>query len=117
MSHELNKEELSAYIDGELTPARQAELVVHLGGCQGCAAYVERLKKARVEFKTHGVEKVPAKVLAAVKPRSRMKVLVPVLAALVGLFMLTGIAFKRFLPGLFSQIQGMISGAANEMGK
>ncbi len=30
------EEELTAYIDGELAPARRAEVEAHLGGCAGC---------------------------------------------------------------------------------
>lgn len=39
------------------------------------------------------------------------------LTVVVGVVLVAGMALKRFMPGLFSQIQGMISGAANEMGK
>jgi len=39
------------------------------------------------------------------------------LTVVVGVVLAAGIALKRFMPGLFSQIQGMISGAANDLGK
>ena len=39
------------------------------------------------------------------------------LTVVVGVVLVAGMALKRFMPGLFAQIQGMISGAANEMGK
>jgi Flp pilus assembly pilin Flp len=39
------------------------------------------------------------------------------LTVVVGVVLVAGMALKRFMPGLFSQIQQMISGAANEMGK
>lgn len=118
MSHEMNKEDLSAFMDGELSPARQAEVLVHLGACSECAGYVERLKKGKALFKAHGLEKAPPAVLAvAPRPRSRLLFLVPALAVLFALILLTGMAFKSFMPGLFSQIQGMISGAAADLAK
>ena len=39
------------------------------------------------------------------------------LTVVVGVVLAAGIALKKFMPGLFSQIQGMISGAANDLGK
>jgi Flp pilus assembly pilin Flp len=39
------------------------------------------------------------------------------LTVVVGVVLVAGIALKKFLPGLFTQIQGMISGAANDLGK
>lgn len=38
------------------------------------------------------------------------------LTVVVGVVLVAGVALKKFMPGLFSQIQGMISGAANTMG-
>jgi Flp pilus assembly pilin Flp len=39
------------------------------------------------------------------------------LTVVVGVVLAAGIALKKFMPGLFQQIQGMISGAANDLGK
>ena len=39
------------------------------------------------------------------------------LTVVVGVVLVAGIALKKFMPGLFAQIQGMISGAANDLGK
>lgn len=39
------------------------------------------------------------------------------LTVVVGVVLVAGIALKKFMPGLFTQIQGMISGAANDLGK
>jgi Flp pilus assembly pilin Flp len=39
------------------------------------------------------------------------------LTVVVGVVLVAGIALKKFMPGLFSQIQGMISGAANNLGQ
>jgi len=38
------------------------------------------------------------------------------LAVVVGVVLIAGMAIKKFMPGLFSQIQGMISGAAGTLG-
>lgn len=39
------------------------------------------------------------------------------LTVVVGVVLVAGMALKKFMPGLLSQIQGMISGAADGMGK
>lgn len=38
------------------------------------------------------------------------------LTVVVGVVLVAGIALKKFMPQLFSQIQGMITGAAGQMG-
>jgi len=38
------------------------------------------------------------------------------LTVVVGVVLVAGVALKKFMPGLFSQIQGMISGAASSLG-
>jgi len=38
------------------------------------------------------------------------------LSVVVGVVLIAGMAIKKFMPGLFSQIQGMISGAAGTLG-
>jgi Flp pilus assembly pilin Flp len=39
------------------------------------------------------------------------------LTVVVGVVLVAGMMLKKFMPGLFTQIQGMISGAASELGK
>ena len=39
------------------------------------------------------------------------------LTVVVGVVLVAGVALKRFMPGLFSQIQSMISGAAGSLGQ
>jgi len=39
------------------------------------------------------------------------------LSVVVGVVLVAGVALKRFMPSLFSQIQNMISGAAGSMGQ
>lgn len=38
------------------------------------------------------------------------------LTVVVGVVLVAGMALKKFMPGLFGQIQGMISGAAGNLG-
>ena len=38
------------------------------------------------------------------------------LTVVVGVVLVAGVALKKFMPSLFQQIQGMISGAAGQMG-
>lgn len=38
------------------------------------------------------------------------------LTVVVGVVLVAGVALKKFMPTLFSQIQGMITGAASSMG-
>ena len=38
------------------------------------------------------------------------------LTVVVGVVLIAGMALKRYMPGLFSQIQGMITGAASTLG-
>jgi len=38
------------------------------------------------------------------------------LTVVVGVVLVAGMALKKFMPGLFGQIQGMISGAAGSLG-
>ncbi len=39
------------------------------------------------------------------------------LTVVVGVVLVAGAALKKFMPGLFEQIQGMISGAAGSLGQ
>jgi Flp pilus assembly pilin Flp len=39
------------------------------------------------------------------------------LTVVVGVVLVAGVALKKFMPGLFQQIQGMISGAASNLGQ
>jgi Flp pilus assembly pilin Flp len=39
------------------------------------------------------------------------------LTVVVGVVLVAGVALKRFMPGLFSSIQTMISGAATSLGQ
>lgn len=54
--------------------------------------------------------------LAARKGQNTVEYLL-MLTVVVGVVLVAGMALKKFMPGLFSQIQQMISGAANSLGQ
>lgn len=121
MAHETD-EDLSALIDGEL-PARDMDRArAHAGSCPDCAARLAKLELASAAFKRSGEAAVPAGVLPESRHIARRDVQNPtlkflvVMAVAVLLVLVSGMAMKRLLPGMFSQIQGMISGAAGQMG-
>lgn len=58
--HGVEAEELQAYLDRELSPARQAEVERHLGECRECAAVVEDLKRVSATLQRWQVEPAPA---------------------------------------------------------
>jgi anti-sigma factor RsiW len=45
--HEVTQDDLSAYVDGELPPARLAAVERHLAGCEACRTAVEELNAVR----------------------------------------------------------------------
>jgi anti-sigma factor (TIGR02949 family) len=67
---------LDAYLDGELDPAKRAELEQHLAGCAECQQKLDRLRQFR-EFFTANAPHYPAppelkgKVLARIEVRRR----------------------------------------------
>jgi len=67
------KENLSAYLDGELEPAVEKALGTHLEGCEDCRAELESLRSTAALVKSLPRIKAPAilkeRVLAAAKPR------------------------------------------------
>jgi anti-sigma factor RsiW len=114
MEHEVDKEALSAYLDGELADGERRALEAHIAACRPCARHLKRIDAASGDFKRHGGRKT------TVPPRARPARWLlgagMALAAALGMVLLGGAVLKRSMPGLFSQIQGMISGAANTMG-
>jgi anti-sigma factor RsiW len=102
MSCERIQELLSAYLDGELSPAERAEVDAHLAACPECAGLLARLRTALQAFASFPeVELSPALSarLAAIPGEIRRRpflsfdflfrpVLQPVLAAAAGLLML-----------------------------
>lgn len=132
MAHNIDFEELSAFMDGELGREDAARVEAHLGSCGECASYLSRIKSASSRFKAHGADEVPAGLLKrslseAGTPRKKpsppphkllgIRKWALVAATLLVLFLLSGMTLKRFMPDLFEQVQGMISAAAGNLGK
>jgi anti-sigma factor RsiW len=129
MAHEIDKEKLSAYVDGELRP--DPELLAHLSACRECSAYVARLKSAISDFKRHGAERIPPELLGAIlanakanakkgggwAPTPPMVKMQLVLTLTLAAAIVVGLLLKKIAPGIFTQIQGMISGASNNLGQ
>ncbi|HCC48014.1 MAG TPA: hypothetical protein DEQ38_07875 [Elusimicrobia bacterium] len=75
MEHNLCRENLSAYYDGELPPQERAALEAHLANCPECRAELAQLGAVSKMVKTHGLEPVPPAlkeaVLGAPRPAPR----------------------------------------------
>lgn len=56
-----------------------------------------------------------AKGLKSEKGQNTVEYLL-MLTVVVGVVLVAGVALKKFMPGLFTQIQSMISGAAGNLG-
>src|SRR5438045_3070735 len=121
MSHETDGE-LSALIDGELSQDDSTRVNTHIASCPECSERLGRLLAASQAFKRSGEAPLPAgfkrrivlKGTARV-PNRALRVAVGLAVALF-LIMAAGMATKKYMPGLFSQIQGMISAAAGSLG-
>lgn len=124
MTHEEIKAALSAYVDGELSPEAAKEISDHLPGCKECSAALAELKALSSGIKTSLAAAAPdamkKRVLAAAPaPREKHELAAFLLAtALTAIIiaLITGVAAKKYMPTLFSSIQGMINGAASTLG-
>lgn len=129
MAHGFEVEELSAFLDKELPAGRQLEVEAHLRSCPACAKELERLQRAGAAFREHARQPLPAGLLERLRRRLRPESrsasrLLPMdtwvfvwTAALIAMVAVGGITLKRFMPGLFSTVQSMISGAAGSLGQ
>jgi anti-sigma factor RsiW len=84
---DIDPEELSAFVDGEVTPARAAALGAHVATCPSCRADLERAKHADDAIRAGGPEAslapLRADLLRRTRPlrvRSRLRVLLPAAA-------------------------------------
>ncbi|MDO8804778.1 MAG: zf-HC2 domain-containing protein [Elusimicrobiota bacterium] len=59
MDHNLCRDNLSAYLDGELPQQERAQLETHLAGCPECRAVLGQLGTVSGIFKKHAMEPVP----------------------------------------------------------
>lgn len=84
-NHLVEAEELQAWLDKELAPARHEEVTEHVASCRECSALVEDLKQVSAALQQWEVEAAPEGlrppvVVVEEKPRQRWFSLRPVLA-------------------------------------
>lgn len=60
MEHNTCRENLSAYLDGELKAEEKISLESHLASCAACAGELAELKKVSAIFRKHAMQPVPA---------------------------------------------------------
>jgi len=122
MEHEALRENLSAFLDGELAPDSRSEVEAHLGACEACRRELESLKKASARFREAGKVRAPAALGGAVLEKGRPKRRHPTLdfavalAAVVLILFVVGQAFKPQISQVFNQVMTMISGASQSVG-
>ena len=64
-------DQLWAYLDGELTPARARAIARHLAACERCGARAHRLRTMLETCRAAGCRKLPADVRARARERVR----------------------------------------------
>jgi len=62
-------EELSFYLDGELSPRRCAAMEAHLDQCPCCGRLADRLRRAVALCRASGVNRLPADVRSRARSR------------------------------------------------
>ncbi len=71
MKHHRIVKEVSAFIDGELEEATQAELQKHVAACPRCRIYVDTVRKTITLYQT---KEAPKKMPAAAQKRLYAKI-------------------------------------------
>jgi len=71
MKHRRIVKEVSAFIDGELEEATQAELQKHVAACPRCRIYVDTVRKTITLYQT---KETPKKMPAAAQKRLYAKI-------------------------------------------
>lgn len=122
MPHELESEDLSAFLDRALPPERQEAAAAHLEGCAACRAELASLRGASARFRALGAKAAPPALKAALaqaasgagakRPGTSAKVYVLWLGGALAALLVLGKVFKPQISNAFNQIMGMVSGAA-----
>lgn len=73
MEHNICRENLSAYLDGELPGGERLALEAHLAACPECARELAELKRNSDIFKRHAMEPVPPALKGAVFGAGRVE--------------------------------------------
>lgn len=66
MEHNTCRENLSAYLDGELSREEKLSLESHLAACRDCSRELEELKRVSAVFKKHAMQPAPLSLKEAV---------------------------------------------------
>ena len=74
MEHNTCRENLSAYLDGELPPDEKLSLEGHLAACPECSRALGELKQVSAVFREHAMRPAPMSLKAAVFARPRERV-------------------------------------------
>jgi predicted anti-sigma-YlaC factor YlaD len=69
--HPVEAEELQAYLDKELAPARQAEVSRHVQACQECSAMIADLQRVSATLQRWQIEPAPANLKPPVMPAEK----------------------------------------------
>ena len=120
MEHNTCRENLSAYLDGELPAEEKLSVESHLALCPVCSRQLEELKLVSVVLKRHVMQPVPAALKEAVfaeKPAAPffsgwLKPVAVLSAAAAGLLIILALPRSRnperiMSPALFSSTQGL----------
>lgn len=124
MTHEEIKKALSDYFDGQLGPAETVEISAHVATCPECRVALDGLSALSAGIKENLSVPAPAAMKERLLARARQEkkplsspatVLVIAFTAII-LVLMAGVAAKKYMPALFSSVQGMINGAASTLG-
>lgn len=64
ITHEFNREEVMAYLDGELAPARALQVHAHVETCPECSALASDLRQVSTNLRDWTVESAPSRLVA-----------------------------------------------------
>ncbi|MBI1749517.1 MAG: zf-HC2 domain-containing protein [Acidobacteria bacterium] len=76
-THPIEREDLMAWLDGELSPERAASVAAHVKVCDECLALAEELRRVSAQMAAWKVEPAPASLDARVSDalqRSRFRI-------------------------------------------
>jgi anti-sigma factor RsiW len=119
---------LSDYLDRQLDETERTSVESHLAGCAECRSQLSELKAVSESLQAEPQRDLPQGYFDRLRARQSAgnrsaapakkvaTALVAALAAFIIMGLTLGMLTKRFMPGLFGQIQGMISGAAGSLG-